>query len=142
MMSLPLIFIGVFVALWITDNTLNMFSIIGIVMLMGLAAKNGILLVDFINHARVNQGMEKMDAIVEAGKVRLRPIVMTSLAMIFGMLPLALGSGDGSETRQPMAFAIIGGLITSTVLTLIVVPIVYVYFDRLRERMHRLLDRR
>lgn len=141
MMSLPLIFIGVFVALWLTGNTLNMFSIIGIVMLMGLAAKNGILLVDFINHARLNEGMDKMEAIIEAGKVRLRPIVMTSLAMIFGMLPLALGTGDGSESRQPMAYAIIGGLITSTVLTLIVVPIVYVYMDRFRGWTHKTIKR-
>ena len=141
MMALPLIFIGVFVALWLTGNTLNMFSIIGIVMLMGLAAKNGILLVDFINHARENQGMNRFDAIVEAGRVRLRPIVMTSLAMIFGMLPLALGGGEGSETRQPMAYAIIGGLITSTVLTLFVVPVVYVLLDNTRTRIHHLLHR-
>ena len=141
MMSLPLIFIGVFVALWLTGNTLNMFSIIGIVMLMGLSAKNGILLVDFINHARLNVGMDRLEAIIEAGKVRLRPIVMTSLAMIFGMLPLALGNGEGSETRQAMAYAIIGGLITSTMLTLIVVPIVYVYLDNVRGWIHKTLKR-
>ena len=141
MMSLPLIFIGVFVALWLTGNTLNMFSIIGIVMLMGLSAKNGILLVDFINHARLNVGMDRLEAIIEAGKVRLRPIVMTSLAMIFGMLPLALGNGEGSETRQAMAYAIIGGLITSTMLTLIVVPIVYVYLDNIRGWIHKTLKR-
>lgn len=141
MVSLPLVFIGVFGALWLTNNTLNMFSIIGIVMLMGLAAKNGILLVDFINHARLNEGLNRTEAIVEAGRVRLRPILMTSLAMIFGMLPLALGGGESSETREPMAWAVIGGLITSTVLTLFVVPVVYTLLDSLRTHIHRLIKR-
>jgi len=109
-------------------------------MLMGLASKNGILLVDFINQSR-REGMSRLDAIVEAGRVRLRPIMMTSLAMIFGMLPLALASGAGSETQRPMAHAIIGGMITSTVLTLIVVPVVYTYMDGLRSRIRRLLAR-
>lgn len=86
-------------------------------------------------------GHGQIEAIIEAGKVRLRPIVMTSLAMIFGMLPLALGNGEGSETRQAMAYAIIGGLITSTMLTLIVVPIVYVYLDNVRGWIHKTLKR-
>jgi HAE1 family hydrophobic/amphiphilic exporter-1 len=107
---------------------------------MGLAAKNGILLVDFINQAR-REGMDRSAAIVLAGKVRLRPIMMTSLAMIFGMLPLALGHGEGSETRAPMAHAIIGGLITSTLLTLLVLPVVYTYLDGLRNRLRRGLAR-
>ena len=115
-----------------------MFSVIGIVMLMGLAAKNGILLVDFINQAR-RDGMLRTEAIIEAGKIRLRPIVMTSLAMIFGMLPLALATGEGSETQRPMAHAIIGGLVTSTLLTLIVVPVVYTYLDGARVRIRRWL---
>lgn len=136
MMALPLAFVGVFVALWLCGSTLNMFSVIGIVMLMGLASKNGILLVDFVNQVR-REGMERTDAIVEAGRVRLRPIMMTSLAMIFGMLPLALASGEGSETQRPMAQAIIGGMITSTLLTLIVVPVVYTYLDGLRSRVRR-----
>ncbi|KZE32800.1 efflux RND transporter permease subunit [Crenobacter luteus] len=140
MVSLPLAFVGVFVGLLLFGSTLNMFSVIGIVMLMGLAAKNGILLVDFINQAR-RDGMERRAAIVEAGRVRLRPIMMTSLAMIFGMLPLALGGGEGSETRAPMAHAIIGGMVTSTVLTLIVVPVVYTYLDGLRSRVRALLAR-
>ncbi len=140
MMALPLAFVGVFAALWLFGSTLNMFSVIGIIMLMGLAAKNGILLVDFINQSR-KEGMARLDAIVEAGRVRLRPIMMTSLAMIFGMLPLALASGAGSETQRPMAHAIIGGLITSTVLTLIVLPVVYTYLDGLRTRIRRLLAR-
>ena len=140
MVALPLAFVGVFVALLAFGSTLNMFSVIGIIMLMGLASKNGILLVDFINQSR-REGMSRLDAIVEAGRVRLRPIMMTSLAMIFGMLPLALASGAGSETQRPMAHAIIGGMITSTVLTLIVVPVVYTYMDGLRSRIRRLLAR-
>ena len=130
MMSLPLAFVGVFGALLLWGSTLNMFSIIGVIMLMGLAAKNGILLVDFINQAR-REGMEKFAAIQEAGRVRLRPILMTSFAMIFGMLPLALAVDAGSETRAPMAHAVIGGMVTSTLLTLIVVPVVYSYLDSL-----------
>ncbi|TIC82353.1 efflux RND transporter permease subunit [Crenobacter intestini] len=138
MVALPLSFVGVFFALWAWGSTLNMFSVIGIVMLMGLAAKNGILLVDFIGQAR-REGAPRDAAIVEAGRVRLRPIMMTSLAMIFGMLPLALASGEGSETQRPMAQAIIGGLVTSTLLTLVVLPVVYTYLDALRVRLRRLV---
>ena len=138
MVALPLAFVGVFIALFLCGSTLNMFSVIGIIMLMGLAAKNGILLVDFINQAR-RAGMSRHAAILEAGRVRLRPIVMTSLAMIFGMLPLALSGGDGSETQRPMAHAIIGGLVTSTLLTLIVVPVVYTLLDGMRARVRRRL---
>ncbi|POZ62222.1 efflux RND transporter permease subunit [Chromobacterium alticapitis] len=141
MVALPLAFGGVFIALFLWGSTLNMFSIIGIIMLMGLVAKNGILLVDFINRAR-RDGMAREDAIAEAGRVRLRPIMMTTLAMIFGMLPLALGTGDGSESNRPMAHAIIGGLTTSTLLTLLVVPVVYTYMDSLRARIRRLLGGR
>ncbi len=124
MVALPLSFVGVFIALITFGSTLNMFSIIGIIMLMGLATKNGILLVDFINQ-QIRDGVEVIDAIVNAGKTRLRPIIMTSLAMIFGMLPLAIAAGEGTETRKPMAYAIIGGMTTSTILTLIVVPVLY-----------------
>ena len=138
MVALPLAFVGVFLGLLGFGSTLNMFSVIGIVMLMGLAAKNGILLVDFINQSR-REGMAREDAIVEAGRVRLRPIMMTSLAMICGMLPLALGAGEGSESRAPMAHAIIGGMVTSTLLTLLVLPVVYTYLDGLRERVRRLM---
>lgn len=124
MVALPLSFVGVFIALILFNSTLNMFSIIGIIMLMGLATKNGILLVDFINQ-QLREGVELFDAVVSAGKTRLRPILMTSLAMIFGMLPLALSNGDGTEMRKPMAYAIIGGMTTSTLLTLVVVPVLY-----------------
>ncbi len=130
MVALPLSFVGVFVALFLFGSTINMFSIIGIVMLMGLATKNGILLVDFINR-QLTEGVDLKEAIVNAGKVRLRPIVMTTLAMIFGMLPLALSTGESAEVRKPMAYAIIGGMTTSTLLTLVIVPVIYVYILKL-----------
>lgn len=133
MVALPLSFVGVFLALLLCNSTLNMFSIIGIIMLMGLAAKNGILLVDFINQ-QLREGIELTEAIVNAGKTRLRPIVMTSLAMIFGMLPLALSNGEGAEVRKPMAYAIIGGMTTSTLLTLIVVPVLFSVIVRRRPK--------
>lgn len=132
MVSLPLSFVGVFVALLLFHSTLNMFSVIGIIMLMGLATKNGILLVDFINQ-ELDRGLDKIEAIVSAGKTRLRPIIMTTAAMIFGMLPLALSTGESTETRKPMAYAIIGGMTTSTILTLIIVPVVFVYLQQFRK---------
>jgi HAE1 family hydrophobic/amphiphilic exporter-1 len=103
---------------------------IGIIMLMGLVTKNAILLVDFANQRR-ERGMAMNDALVEAGQLRLRPILMTTAAMIFGMLPVAMGHGEGGESRAPMATCVIGGLITSTLLTLVIVPVVYTLFDAL-----------
>jgi hydrophobe/amphiphile efflux-1 (HAE1) family protein len=132
MMSLPFTLIGVSLALLLTGSTLNMFSMIGFVMLMGLVTKNGILLVDFANRAR-RAGASLHDALLQAGQVRLRPILMTTAAMIGGMTPLALGLGEGGETQAPMGRAIIGGVITSTLLTLVVVPVLYTYLDRLTE---------
>lgn len=129
MTSLPLSLIGVFLALLLWNSTLNIFSIIGVIMLMGLVTKNAILLVDFIEQS-IKAGMPQRQAIIESGRVRLRPILMTTFSMIFGMLPLALGLGEGAEQRAPMAHALIGGVITSTLLTLIVVPVVYTYLDR------------
>jgi len=131
MLSLPLALVGVTVALLLTHDTLNIMSEIGLIMLMGLVTKNAILLIDFTNQARA-RGVERNAALVQAGSTRLRPIVMTTLAMIFGMLPLAFAIGAGSELRAPMARAVIGGLITSTLLTLVVVPVVYTYLDGLR----------
>ena len=128
MLSLPLALFGVMAALAITHGTLNIMSMIGIIMLMGLVTKNAILLVDFANQAR-ERGVDRARALVDAGELRLRPIVMTTLAMIFGMLPTALALGKGAEFRAPMAHAVIGGLITSTLLTLVVVPVVYTYLD-------------
>jgi HAE1 family hydrophobic/amphiphilic exporter-1 len=118
------------VALLLTRDTLNMMSMIGVILLMGLVTKNAILLVDNANQRRT-EGVAMFDALAEAGKARLRPIMMTTLAMIFGMLPIALGLGEGGEFRAPMARAVIGGLITSTALTLIVVPVIYTYFEGL-----------
>ena len=132
MMSLPFTLIGVFLALLLTGTTLNLFSMIGFVMLMGLVTKNGILLVDFANRAR-RAGASLHDSLLQAGQVRLRPILMTTAAMIGGMMPLALGMGEGGETQAPMGRAIIGGVITSTLLTLVVVPVLYTYLDRLHE---------
>ncbi|EJN00840.1 efflux RND transporter permease subunit [Herbaspirillum sp. YR522] len=130
MSSLPLTLIGVFLALMMFRSTLNMFSIIGFIMLMGLVTKNAILLVDFANQAR-RDGMERGAALLEAAHVRLRPILMTTLAMVFGMVPLAFGVSEGSEQRAPMGQAVIGGIITSSLLTLVVVPVVYTYLDDL-----------
>ena len=128
MASLPLSLIGVLLALLIARSTLNIFSIIGFVMLMGLVTKNAILLVDFVNQ-QIARGLPRADAIAEAGRVRLRPILMTTFAMVFGMIPLALGLGEGAEQRAPMGHAVIGGVITSTLLTLVVVPVLYTYLD-------------
>jgi HAE1 family hydrophobic/amphiphilic exporter-1 len=130
MASLPLTLIGVVLALLLWRSTLNMFSVIGIIMLMGLVTKNAILLVDFANRAR-EDGMERTRALLEAARVRLRPILMTTLAMIFGMVPLAFAMTEGSEQRAPMGQAVIGGVITSSLLTLVVVPVIYVYVDDL-----------
>jgi multidrug efflux pump subunit AcrB len=110
-------------------STLNIFSMIGLVMLMGLVTKNGILLVDFANQAR-KAGASVADALLQAGTVRMRPIVMTTAAMVCGMMPLALALSEGAEIQAPMGRAIIGGVITSTVLTLLVVPVIYSYLVR------------
>ena len=136
MMSLPLSLIGVLLALLVTGSTLNIFSVIGVIMLMGLVTKNAILLVDFTNHGQ-RDGLAQREAIMAAGQVRLRPILMTTLAMIFGMLPMAIGMGEGGETQAPMGRAVIGGVITSTLLTLVVVPVAYTYLDNLGKRAKR-----
>jgi HAE1 family hydrophobic/amphiphilic exporter-1 len=128
MLALPLSFIGVTAALLITRDNINVMTMIGIIMLMGLVTKNGILLVDFANQQREG-GAERSEALLTAGRIRLRPIIMTTVAMIFGMIPLALALGAGAEQRAPMARAVIGGLITSTLLTLFVVPVVYTMLD-------------
>jgi HAE1 family hydrophobic/amphiphilic exporter-1 len=128
MLSLPLSLVGVALMLWTTHETLNIMSMIGLIMLMGLVTKNAILLVDYANRLR-REGESRPRALVRAAQIRLRPIVMTTAAMIFGMAPLAFEIGAGSEMRSPMARAVIGGLITSTLLTLIVVPVVYTYLD-------------
>ncbi len=129
MASLPLALIGVMLALLLWRSTLNIFSMIGLVMLMGLVTKNAILLVDFANQAR-KAGASVADALLQAGLVRMRPIIMTTMAMVFGMLPMALAFNEGGEIQAPMGRAIIGGVITSTLLTLLVVPVLYSYLVR------------
>jgi HAE1 family hydrophobic/amphiphilic exporter-1 len=136
MASLPLSLIGVMLALIAWRSTLNIFSIIGFIMLMGLVTKNAILLVDFANQARA-RGVARAQALLDAAEIRLRPILMTTLAMIAGMLPLALGIGEGSEQRGPLAHSVIGGLIASTLLTLLVVPVLYSLLDDLASRFRR-----
>ncbi|AKU92339.1 efflux RND transporter permease subunit [Vulgatibacter incomptus] len=140
MMALPFAVIGALGGLLITGQFMSMFAMIGMIMLMGLVTKNGILLVDFTKQLRA-QGKSTYEALMEAGPIRLRPILMTTLAMIFGMIPPAIASGDGAESRNGMAVAIIGGLITSTVLTLGVVPVVYSLFDGAKARVSRLFKR-
>jgi len=140
MLSLPLSIVGMAGLILLTGDTINIMSLIGLIMLMGLVTKNAILLVDFTKVLR-GRGLDRRAALIEAGRVRLRPIVMTTAAMIFGMLPLALALGSGAEFRAPMARAIVGGLITSTLLTLIVVPVVYTLLEDLvaglARRWHR-----
>ena len=136
MASLPLSLIGVFLALFLFKSTMNLFSIIGIIMLMGLVTKNAILLIDFIKKAMEN-GQNRYDAILQAGTTRLRPILMTTSAMVMGMVPLALCLGEGGEQSAPMAHAVIGGVITSTLLTLVVVPVIFTYLDDFKNFMMR-----
>jgi len=128
MLSLPLSFIGVALALLATKGSLNVMTMIGIIMLLGLVTKNGILLVDFANHRR-EEGDDMRTALLASARIRLRPIIMTTVAMIAGMVPLAFALGAGAEQRAPMGRAVIGGLVTSTLLTLFVVPVVYSLLD-------------
>jgi len=150
MTSLPLTLIGVVLALMMFNSTLSMFSVIGVVMLMGLVTKNAILLVDFAIRAReatldangnTVPGLSRHEALLMAARVRLRPILMTTLAMIFGMMPLALALSEGSEMRAPMGQAVIGGVITSSLLTLVVVPVVYCYMDDLAQWLRNFWQR-
>jgi hydrophobic/amphiphilic exporter-1 (mainly G- bacteria), HAE1 family len=134
LLSMLFSFIGAFGALFVFHKTLNIYSFIGLILLMGLVKKNAILLIDYTNVLR-GRGMPKRDAILQAGPVRLRPILMTTLAMIMGMMPIAIGIGEGAESRSPMAIAVIGGLITSLLLTLVVVPVAYDLFDTLQTRI-------
>jgi HAE1 family hydrophobic/amphiphilic exporter-1 len=134
MLSLPLSLVGALGGLLVARSTLSIFGMIGIIMLMGLVTKNAILLVDYTNTLR-RRGLGRTEALLRAGPVRLRPILMTTAAMVFGMLPVALGLGEGAEMRAPMAVCVIGGLVTSTLLTLLVVPVVYTLLDGLAQRL-------
>ncbi|MCB0854954.1 MAG: efflux RND transporter permease subunit, partial [Bacteroidetes bacterium] len=135
MFSVPVALIGAFLALALAMEELNIFAIIGLIMLMGLVAKNGILIVDFTNQLK-EEGLSLIEALLEAGKERLRPILMTTFAMIAGMLPIALASGAGAEVKNGMAWVIIGGLSSSLLLTLFLVPTVYFIIEKMRVRVN------
>ena len=135
MLSLPLAIVGALLAMLVTGNNIGMPAMIGVVMLMGLVTKNAILLVDLTNHYHREEGLSIRDALLKAGPVRLRPILMTTFAMILGMMPSAMATGEGSEFRAPISIATIGGLVTSTALTLLVVPVAYLLLARLTARL-------
>ncbi|HRG90795.1 MAG TPA: efflux RND transporter permease subunit, partial [Chitinophagales bacterium] len=140
MFSIPVALIGALLALALTMEVLSIFAIVGLIMLMGLVAKNGILIVDFANHLKAS-GMELTEALVEAGKERLRPILMTTVAMILGMLPIAISTGSGAEVKNGMAWVIIGGLTSSLFLTLFLVPTMYYVVDAVKDRAGRLFKK-
>jgi hydrophobic/amphiphilic exporter-1 (mainly G- bacteria), HAE1 family len=133
---LPVALVGAFLGLIVVHDTINIFSMIGMIMLMGLVAKNAILLVDYTNTLR-RRGMSRREALIEAGPTRLRPILMTTMVLVFAMIPLALKLGDGAESRSPMAIVVLGGMITSTLLTLIMVPCIYTYLDDFQNLLMR-----
>jgi len=141
LMSLPLSLIGVMLALSITGMTINIMSLIGVILLMGIVAKNAILLIDFAKWAREERGVPLREALIEAGAIRLRPILMTTFALIAGMIPVALGRGEGAQFRAPLGVAVIGGVITSTFLTLLVIPTGYEILDEWRHALMRRLGR-
>jgi HAE1 family hydrophobic/amphiphilic exporter-1 len=140
MLSLPLSLIGVMLALLVTGSTLNLMSMIGVILLMGIVAKNAILLIDFAKWSE-EKGMPRREAIIEAGRARLRPILMTTFALIAGMVPVALGHGEGADFRAPLGRAVIGGVLTSTLLTLLVIPTFYDVLCAMRDRLGRLFHR-
>jgi HAE1 family hydrophobic/amphiphilic exporter-1 len=141
MMSLPLSLIGVMGGLAIRGQTINIMSLIGVILLMGIVAKNAILLIDFAKWAREKEGMELREALIQAGAIRLRPILMTTFALIAGMIPVAIGTGEGAQFRQPLGVAVIGGVITSTLLTLVAIPTFYEILDGFRDTMGRIARR-
>lgn len=136
LLTIPVALVGAIILFWITGTTINIMGVIGIVMLSGIAVNNAIILVDRINQLKAN-GMSLNDAIVEAGQQRIRPIIMTSLTTILALLPMAFSFGDGGSLRSPMAIAVIGGLVTSTALSLILIPCVYDVFERMKEFFSR-----
>jgi HAE1 family hydrophobic/amphiphilic exporter-1 len=137
LMSLPLSLIGVLLSLVLTGHTINLMSLIGVILLMGIVAKNAILLIDFAKWAREKDGMPLREALIEAGAIRLRPILMTTFALIAGMIPVAFGGGEGAQFRAPLGVAIIGGVVTSTMLTLLVIPTFYEVMDEWRTAIAR-----
>lgn len=141
LISLPLSLIGVVLALILTGDTLNIMSLIGVILLMGIVAKNAILLIDFAKWGQERDGLTLRESLIEAGRIRLRPILMTTFALIAGMIPVALGRGEGADFRAPLGRAVIGGVITSTLLTLLVIPTVYEILIELRGKLARLFQR-
>eukprot|EP01034_Spumella_vulgaris_P016869 gene16869-21510_t len=139
--ALPLATIGAFLALALNMEDMTIFAMIGVIMLMGLVAKNGILLVDFTNQQKAH-GSNVVDALIEAGRERFRPILMTTIAMIVGMLPIALASGSGAEVKNGMAWVIIGGLTSSLLLTLVIVPSTYLLVDKTIDFVKRIFRKR
>jgi HAE1 family hydrophobic/amphiphilic exporter-1 len=127
--TIPLALVGAVLTLFLTGTTINIIAFVGVIMLAGIVVNNAIVLVDMINQLR-SKGIEKTAAIMEAGRARLRPIVMTTLTTALGLLPMAIGFGEGAEVRTPMAITVIGGLLMSTLLTLVVIPVVYSLLDR------------
>ncbi len=142
LMSLPLSLIGVMLGLSVAGHTINIMSMIGIILLAGIVAKNAILLIDFAKWARERDGLPLREALIEAGSIRLRPILMTTFALIAGMVPVALGGGEGAQFRAPLGVAVIGGVLTSTLLTLLVIPTVYEILDDFREKALGFIKRR
>jgi HAE1 family hydrophobic/amphiphilic exporter-1 len=133
--SIPVAIVGALFGLALTGKSISIFSLLGIIMLVGLVAKNAILLVDRTNQMRAERGLSTYEALLEAGQTRLRPILMTTFAMISGMMPIALSTSSGSETKSAIAVCIIGGLATSLTLTLVVVPVIYQKFDQWKIRL-------
>jgi HAE1 family hydrophobic/amphiphilic exporter-1 len=129
--------IGALLALALTQNSLNIFSILGIIMLIGLVAKNAILIVDFANQLKA-EGKASFEALIEAWQTRLRPILMTTIAMVIGLLPIAIAKGAGAEWKNGLAWALMGGLTSSMVFTLVLVPVVYYMVDLAKEKLQQL----
>jgi hydrophobic/amphiphilic exporter-1 (mainly G- bacteria), HAE1 family len=127
--TIPLALVGAVLALWLTGSTISVVVFIGLIMLVGIVVSNAIVLIDRVNQLR-EQGMEKRKALQQGARTRLRPIIMTTICTLFGFLPMALGLGEGAEVRAPLAITVIGGLIFSTMLTLVVIPVLYDLVDR------------
>ena len=136
LLAVPLAVTGALLTLWIAGSTINLYSQIGMILLIGLVTKNSILLVEYANQLQA-RGLATIDAVREAGRIRLRPILMTSVSTVMGAVPIALGLGAGSASRRPLGYAIVGGVLLSTLLTLFLVPVVYLAFDQLRRRARR-----